>query len=207
VKRKLPDGPLTDEQLRRLYTYDRNPLLSSGLALSGVNADPGRGTLTAEEVLGLDLRGTELCVLSACETGLGRVADSQGVQGLQLAFHCAGVRSLVASLWHVNDAATSVLMEEFYANLWHKKMPRGEALRQAQLTVMKDPGKVLARQAELRELLVKRGVPEEVLASRGLGKAAALPDGGKVEPGGTGRRSPPAWWAAFLLSGDAGTID
>jgi CHAT domain-containing protein len=206
VKRKLPDGPLTQEQLKRLYTYDRNPLLSSGLVLSGGNSDPGKGTLTAEQVLGWDLRGVEVTVLSACETGLGKVSGSQGVQGLQLAFHCAGVRTLVAGLWQVNDAATSVLMEEFYTNLWHKKLSRAEALRQAQLAVLHHPDKVLARRGELRELLAKRGVSEEVLATRGLGKAAPLPDGGKEEQGGS-RRSSPDWWAAFLLSGDPGKID
>jgi outer membrane protein OmpA-like peptidoglycan-associated protein len=59
----------------------------------------------------------------------------------------------------------------------------------------------MQRAKELREALVKRGVPEEVLAARGIGKEAGLlPGGGKVE--GSGQRSPPAWWAAFVLSGD-----
>jgi CHAT domain-containing protein len=203
---KLPEGPLTLEQAQRLYAYERNPLLSSGLALSGANTNPARGVLTAEEVMGLDLRGVELCVLSACETGLGKVSGSQGVQGLQLAFHTAGVRSLAASLWQVNDAATSVLMEEFYANLCQKKLSRAEALRQAQLAVMRSPDRVQARAAELREVLVKRGISEEVLASRGLKKGAVeLPEGGKVDSGR--RRSPPTWWAAFVLSGDPGKTD
>lgn len=203
--RKLPDGPLTQDELRRLYTYDRNPLLSSWLVLSGANTDPGKGVLTAEEVLGMDLRGTELAVLSACETGLGKVSGSQGVQGLQLAFHTAGVRTLTASLWNVEDAATSVLIKEFYANLWQKKLSRAEALRQAQLTVLKNPDQVLVRRKQLHDLLVKRGVPEEVLASRGLGKAQDLPGSGKVEAGA--QRSKPAWWAAFLLSGDPSKLD
>jgi CHAT domain-containing protein/tetratricopeptide (TPR) repeat protein len=197
---KPKEGPLTLEEVQRVFTYDRNPLLSSGLVLSGANSDPGKGVLTAEEVMGLDLRGCELCVLSACETGLGKVSGSQGVQGLQLAFHTAGVRTLAASLWQVNDAATSVLMEEFYANLWQKKLSRAEALRQAQLTALKNPDRVKARVAELRELLLKRGISEEVLAARGLKKAVDLPDDGRVESGE--RRSPPAWWAAFVLSGD-----
>jgi CHAT domain-containing protein len=90
-------------------------------------------------------------------------------------------------------------MEEFYANLWHKKLPRLEALRQAQLTVLRNPGRVRQRRDELRPLLVKRGVAEAALAQRGFGKAAQeLPEGGRVDDG----RSPPAWWAAFVLSGD-----
>src|SRR5439155_3692898 len=102
---------------------------------AGANRAPDRGILTAEEVAGLDLRGTELVVLSACDTGLGKEAGGEGVLGLQRAFQGAGARALAASLWKVDDAATSVLMEEFYANLWRKKLPRLEALRQAQRAV------------------------------------------------------------------------
>ena len=109
----------------------------------------GENVLTAEEVGGLDLSGCELAVLSACETSLGREAGGEGVLGLQRAFHTAGARTVVASLWKVDDAATSVLMERFYTNLWVEKMPKLEALRQAQLAVLNDPGLVQARRAEL----------------------------------------------------------
>jgi CHAT domain-containing protein len=187
-----------------------HPGLLSGLALAGANrgavatAD-GRqgddGILTALEVTQLDLRAARLVVLSACETGLGRTAGGEGLLGLQQAFQAAGARALVASLWKVDDAATSVLMEEFYANLWQEKMSKLEALRQAQLTVLKHPGRVQQRREELREALAKRGVAEEELAARGFGKeAGALPNDGPTEP--AARRSPPAWWAAFVLSGD-----
>ena len=76
--------------------------------------DVGAGLMTAEEVGGLDLKGCELAVLSACETGLGRTAGGEGVLGLQRAFHQAGCRTVVASLWRVDDAATSALMSRFY---------------------------------------------------------------------------------------------
>jgi len=102
-----------------------SPLLHSGVALAGAgrkteDAGPGAqgslpdredGILTAEEVQSLDLRGTDLVVLSACETGLGLGNYGQGVMGLQRAFQAAGARTVVASLWRVDDAATTVLME------------------------------------------------------------------------------------------------
>jgi CHAT domain-containing protein len=142
------------------------------------------GILTAEEVQSLDLRGTDLVVLSACETGLGAHQHGQGVQGLQRAFQAAGARAVVASLWKVDDAATTVLMEHFYANLWSEKMSKLEALRQAQLTVLNDP-----------ELMTKkRGIDE---------KPEKLPPGGSTtRPAVRATRSNPALWAAFVLSGD-----
>jgi CHAT domain-containing protein/tetratricopeptide (TPR) repeat protein len=181
-----------------------SPLLHSGLALVGAarkteDAGPGAqgslpdredGILTAEEVQSLDLRGTELVVLSACETGLGEGHYGQGVLGLQRAFHGAGARAVVASLWKVDDAATSVLMEQFYTNLWVKKMPKLEALRRAQLAVLNDPGLVTKRRAEL----VKRGIGET---------PEKLPAGGSVAAPSVPRaRSDPSLWAAFVLSGD-----
>jgi CHAT domain-containing protein/tetratricopeptide (TPR) repeat protein len=177
---------------RQVGTYARNPLLLSGLVLAGANRDRENGILRAEELAELDLRGCEVAVLSACETGLGRVDPGEGVQGLQWAFQAAGARSLVVSLWKVHDAATSVLMEEFYSNLWHKKLSRLEALRQAQLTVLRNPGRVLQRQRELRKLGV-RGPEDE---------PAPLPPGGAP----AAARSHPALWAAFILSGDTGPI-
>jgi CHAT domain-containing protein len=181
-------------------TYYRNPLLSSGLVLAGANRSPDEGILTAEEIADLDLRGVELAVLSACETGLGRVAGGEGVLGLQRAFAAAEARTLVTSLWKVHDAATSVLMEEFYTNLWQKQLPKLEALRQAQLTVLRQPERVKKRSSELASLLAQRGVPEgEVRAV--TKEAFPLPNQGAIDPA-TGTRSPPAWWAAFVLSGE-----
>jgi CHAT domain-containing protein/Tfp pilus assembly protein PilF len=190
---RWPRDELLPFELAREYrTYARNPLLLSGLVLAGANQAPAQGILRAEEVAGVNLRGCQLVALSACDTGLGRVAGGEGVLGLQRAFHAAGARSVVASLWKVSDAATSVLMEEFYANLWQKKLPRLEALRQAQLAVLRDPDRVRRRQNELRAELTRLGVraPEEL--------ARPLPPGGP--------RSHPALWAAFVLSGDTGPV-
>jgi CHAT domain-containing protein len=186
------------DQLER--TYVRNPLVLSGLVLSGANASYDKGILTAEEVTTLDLRRVDLAVLSACETGLGKVTAGEGMLSLLRGFQIAGARTLAVSLWSVNDAATSVVMEEFYQNLWHKKLPKLQALRAAQLTVLRHPELVVKRAKELAEQLAKRGVSEEELDRRGIGKEAReLP-----QPGKKLGRSPPALWAAFVLCGDGG---
>jgi CHAT domain-containing protein len=179
-----------------------DPLLGCGLVLSGANQDAERGTLTALEVSNLDLRGCEVLVLSACETGLGKWEGGEGVLGLQSAFHLAGARTVVASLWSVSDPATSVLMEQFYKNLWaDKPLSRLEALRRAQLFVLKHPEAVRQRARELRETIAKadRGTAVEL---RGKGKEVELSE---PRPPGSAL-SHPAWWAAFVLSGDTGPV-
>jgi CHAT domain-containing protein len=112
--------------------------LRSGLALAGANRWQERakrghsdGLLTAYEVEGLDLWGTELVVLSACETGLGEVDVGEGVIGLRRAFQLAGARSVVSSLWKVPDRETEQLVTRFLT-LWQQGKPKAEALRQAQ---------------------------------------------------------------------------
>src|SRR5205823_5926548 len=116
-----------------------HPGLLSGLVFAGANADPAGGLLTALEAGDLDLRGAELAVLSACHTGEGKVAGGEGVLGLQQAFQVAGARTVVASLWAVDDAATQQLMSRFYEGLWDRKDPAAkiEALRRAQLEMIK----------------------------------------------------------------------
>ena len=162
------------------------PSLLSGLVFAGANRPetPGRGIVTAEELFDLDLTSMELAVLSACETGLGDVGGGEGVFGLQRAFHVVGCQNVIASLWKVGDVPTLVLMEEFYHNLWEKKLSKREALRQAQLTVYRNPEMVLRRAKEMGV----RGIEDE---SQPLPAAGPAPI----------RRSPPAWWAAFLMSG------
>jgi CHAT domain-containing protein len=90
-------------------------------------------------------------------------------------------------------------MEEFYKRLWGKqKLSKLEALRSAQRFLLDNPDAVLKRARELRAELVKRGVGEADLETRGLGiQALTLPKGGKGKV-----RSPVAWWAAFVLAGD-----
>src|SRR4029077_316668 len=122
------------------------------------------GYLSAEEIALLDLSGCELAVLSACETAAGRQAGWQGVQGLQRGFHQAGAKHVMASLWSVSDPATSVLMEEFYRLLWQKQLPPLQALRQAQLFVLRTPHKVTQPDRELARRLKDAGHGEAALA-------------------------------------------
>jgi CHAT domain-containing protein/tetratricopeptide (TPR) repeat protein len=167
-----------------------HPGLLSGVALAGANrsfrprdADrpPGDdGILTALEVAEMDMSGTELVVLSACETGLGQAKSGEGLLGLQRAFQIAGARTVVASLWQVDDEATQQLMSRFYDNLWRKQLPPLQALRQAQLSLLNDP------------------------------TAAALARGpGTIKPApaaGPKARTNPRLWAPWVVSGDPGDL-
>jgi len=116
-----------------------NPLLRSGLALAGANvrkSDDENGILTALEASGLNLWGTKLVTLSACDTGIGEVKNGEGVYGLRRAFMLAGTETLVMSLWPVSDYVTRELMTNYYKGL---KLGQGrrEALRQVQLRMLK----------------------------------------------------------------------
>jgi CHAT domain-containing protein len=157
-----------------------HPGLLSGLALAGANRapQPGEddGILTALEVAELDLRRLDLAVLSACETGLGETAGGEGLLGLQRAFQVSGARTVVATLWKVDDEWTRKLMERFYENLWQKKMTKLAALREAQCWVMRE-----ARRWRMREAQ-RRGI--DFIENRPM------------------RVAPPFYWAAFVLSGD-----
>ena len=115
-----------------------NPLLRSGLALAGANEhkEEDNGILTALEVTGLNLWGTKLVVLSACDTGVGEVKNGDGVHGLRRALVLAGSETQVMSLWAVLDKATRDLMVAYYRNL-KQGHGRGEALRQVQLEMLK----------------------------------------------------------------------
>jgi CHAT domain-containing protein len=117
----------------------RNPLLRSGLALAGANSNGGpadAGILTALEASRLNLWGTKLVTLSACDTGVGDIHNGEGVYGLRRAFVLAGAETVVMTLWPVSDAIAREPMAAFYASL-RAGDGRGDALRQAKLAMLK----------------------------------------------------------------------
>jgi len=167
----------------RIGRAANSPLVMSGLVFAGANnpKTPSYGIVTGEALIDLDLSGLELAVLSACETGLGDVADGEGTFSLQRAFHMAGTRNVVASLWKVPDLSTAALMGRFYHYLWVKNLSAMESLRQAQLDIYRNPDKIAAWAKEFG------GEPG--------GDESAEP---KPVAGG---KSHPKKWAAFVLSG------
>lgn len=121
------------------YLHDMQvPQFNSGLALAGVNRAPAAignpGLLFASQLAQLDLDGTELAVLSACESGAGMVVAGETVDSLRQSLEAAGARSAVTTLWPVSDAASADLMGHFYRGL-AAGLDKGEALRQAKLAL------------------------------------------------------------------------
>jgi CHAT domain-containing protein len=106
-----------------------NPLRLSGLALAGANrratAPEGAddGILTAEEIAALDLSGVGWVVLSACDTGVGAVDAGEGVSGLRRALRVAGARTVISSLWAIEDESASRWMDSLY----RRRLREGQA--------------------------------------------------------------------------------
>ena len=138
---KLKEGFAVDEGINPVLAEGiENPMLRSGIVFAGANTSlkTGRdeGMVSTEKILGLNLKGTDLVVLSACETGVGDVKNGEGVFGLKRAFILSGAKTLVMSLWSVPSAETTEIMTEFYTLISEGKS-KGDALRQAKLNMMK----------------------------------------------------------------------
>ncbi len=122
---------------------DEGLLHLSGLALAGANQrgavslDDEDGILTAEEVVALDLSSAELVVLSACDTGVGRVAAGEGVLGLRRAFQVAGAHAIVTTLWPVDDEAARAWMGSFYAAFFARNLGPAESVGEASREVLR----------------------------------------------------------------------
>ncbi len=162
---------------------NENDPLSSAVLLAKSDKEDGR--LEVREIFGMDLKAS-LVVLSACETGLGKLSSGDELVGLTRAFIYAGTPSVVASLWNVEDSSTAQLMASFYKNL--KTMTKVEALRQAQLS------------------LIRGNVNSDLLARRGIGGVGKLGDTPSAEhsaPSATSvSTSHPYFWAPFILVGE-----
>jgi len=158
------------------------------------STEKGSGDLAAHEVYRMALTENSLTLLSACDTGLGQISKGDELWGFTRAFLSAGSSSLLVSLWRVDDAATAHLMRNFYKNL--KTMTKVEALREAQLSLIRGEGR--------SDLLARRGVG-------GIGKLGESPSS-LGSPASEGDRavaptqplatSHPYFWAPFILVGD-----
>ncbi len=153
----------------------RNPLIGCKLALTGANSGIA---LEGEAIAGLRLNDLDLAVLSACNTARGVTFSGEGVYALRRAFHTAGCRAVVASLWSVDDLSTAALMTLFYHHLWVDRMAPEDALWNAQKELYQNPGNILA------------------WAERKRGETAIL----LPEPPAVVRESLPRKWAGFQIS-------
>lgn len=163
-------------------------LLKSGLVLAGANRRSSEamalargedtGLLTASQVMGLDLRGTELVGLTACHTGQGDTPSGEGALGLAAAFSIAGARSTLVTLWEVPEVTTLDVTHRFYQNWLSKGLNRASALRLAQLELLE------ASRKGVLEYAVGQGADTQVVRAT----------------------RHPWWWAAMVLSGDPGDL-
>ncbi len=200
-------GDLNQQVLRGF-----NPGQLSGLVFAGANlnrnsidansasnsAENDDGILTADEIAFLSLRNCELAVLSACETNVGEVAGGEGILGLQRSFQIAGARSVVSSLWKVDDLGTRLLMERFYTNMLVQRMSKLDALREAQIWMLRNPKEL--ESLGMSDVRLERGTvgPISEKSLKAAQDRQKTKDGNLEKSGLTS----PRFWAAFQLSGD-----
>ena len=173
-------------------SHGKTPMLRAGLALAGYNhrqksSHDNDGLLTALDISGLDLYGTELVVLSACETGLGQVSGGEGLYGLKRALFLSGSRSQVLSLWKVDDIATQAMMNSFYEQLL-KGVSRANALRHVQTQMIGGHLNTMLSASDKK---------------RGISVAGAKHNSTSTVAGWRH----PYYWASFTLSGADGPVE
>ena len=188
------EKPATNDLARSQIVSRLLPTYLSGLAFAGANrpysnfSDGQDGLLRATEIESFMMPDVDLVVLSACETGLGKPTRGAGLMGLQRAFHVAGARSVVASLWRVDDRATQELMKKFYTNLWVHRQSKADALRNAQLWILNHPDE-----------LSRMGVRDVTVRGR---IRNTKPTVATTREDASRKRTSPYFWAPWLLSGD-----
>lgn len=204
----LPDQPF-DPEVRggRLRGPGmENPMLRSFLVTAGVNTwlrggslpvEAEDGIVPAEDVAGMNLLATELVVLSACQTGQGDIQIGEGVLGLRRAFHVAGAKTLVMSLWKVDDIATAWLMVRFYEYLI-KGRGRAEALRQAQDDLRRVTVDMLREEWLSPTMIAHLAGGDEELEFDLLNLSNMAPNHCPFDA--------PRFWGAFILQGETGPL-
>ena len=183
------ENPLNElDQPIMSASFQKNPMSNAALVFAGANqirSDANAqqdGILTALEISNLPMDHVNLVVMSACESGLGKIESGEGMLSLERAFQIGGARTVVSSLWMVDSMATRILMERFLRNLWVEKMTKKEALREAQIWMLRNPKEVVRKMDES--------------SIRGIGKVK----GREIDEDEV--RTPPYYWAPWSLSGD-----
>jgi len=177
-------------------TQAEYPMVRCGLIFSGANnwlkstktsEKHGDGILNAKEVLKLDLFETDLLVLSACQTGIGETKNGEGIKSLRRSFELVGVRSIVCTLWSVDDLASSILMTKFYDNLFTRQMNKSDALYHAKKYIR------TMTYLQLFEYCQKTGIEEW---------AEKIIDLSEERLNETSYYTHPYYWAGYILQGD-----
>lgn len=185
-----------------------DPLIRSGLVFSGANdwieSDKKKplqeyddGFLNAKEILAHDLFGTDLLVLSACQTGLGETKNGEGIQGLRRAFELVGVRSLICTLWNINDLASAILMERFYIGIIKEGRSKLQALNNAKCFV------ATIRCKDIIEYVKKLSsdVSDQYISGL-IDELEKLMSEGHISPDEK-LYSHPYYWAGYILQGES----
>ncbi|MEY3870810.1 MAG: hypothetical protein RLZZ338_4704 [Cyanobacteriota bacterium] len=195
---RLFPSPSAPTSRHLLSAKIENPMMRSGLAFTGAKnwlsgeklpEKAGKGIVFAQDIAGVDLWGTELALLIACQSGLGDVEAGEGVFGLRRAFFVAGAKTLIMSLWKVPEKASILLMNRLFENL-KKGLGRGESLQEAQTYIRTITLKQLA-QSSLGMEVLKELFPNNIISPEVIESQGDLPP-----------LKHPYYWGAWVCQGD-----